>query len=80
MEQDFQIENLEDKYILTIKKNAVNQNFFIELMDRIRIEYLIEKADLSTDFIQKLSTEIKHNWWKQNKTMIMKKINYENHR
>ena len=80
MEQDFQIENLEDKYILTINKNAVDQNFFIELMDRIRIEYLVEKANLSPDFIQELSTEIKQNWWKQNKQKIMKKINDENYR
>jgi len=70
MEEAVQIQNLEDKYVLTINKKAVNQNFIIELLDRIRIEYLIEKAALRKDFIDELSTKVKKKWWEQNKDKI----------
>lgn len=64
------IETGEKDFLIRIDKNLIDKDFLLELVDRIRFEYLIKKADFPEE-IEKLGDEIKSAWWEKNKERII---------
>lgn len=65
------IQNQPDRYVISIDKKAVNQEFVLELLERLQLEQLAQKIDFD-DSIQTLGEEINANWWQQNKQRFIK--------
>ena len=74
MIQAIELETTKERYIISVDKNAVNQDTIHDLINRLRLEYLLEKADFKED-INSIGNEIKANWWQKNKEDILKRIN-----
>ena len=74
MTQTIELETTKERYIISVDKNAVNQDTIHDLINRLRLEYLLEKADFQED-INSIGNEIKANWWQKNKEDILKRIN-----
>ena len=74
MTQTIELETTKERYIISVDKNAVNQDTIHDLINRLRLEYLLEKADFQED-INSIGDEIKANWWQKNKEDILKRIN-----
>ncbi len=66
------IQSTEDKYLISIDKNALDKGFLLELFERLRIEGLAKKIDLD-DSILDLGEDIKKDWWEKNKERLLKK-------
>ena len=66
------IESTEDKYVISIDKNAIDKSFLFDLIDRLSIENLAQKIDLDDSIIE-LGEEIKKDWWENNKERLLKK-------
>ncbi len=65
------IQNQSDRYVISIDKKAVSQEFMLELLERLQIEQLARKIDFD-DSILALGEEINANWWQQNKHRFIK--------
>lgn len=66
----FEIEAKKNKLIITIDKSSVDSVFFANLLKRLRIEQLIQKAEFDEGILE-LSRKIKKEWWVKNKKYYM---------
>ncbi len=71
MEHALTLETTDSKFLISIDKNYIEQDFLIGLMSHIRLEYLAKKVDFD-DSIESLAEEIKTTWWDKNKTRLLK--------
>lgn len=62
----FEVESRENKLIITIDKSSVDKVFLTNLLNRLRIEQLIKKAEFDEGILD-LSKKIKKEWWAKNK-------------
>jgi hypothetical protein len=62
----FEIETKRNKLIITIDKSSVDAVFLANLLNRLRVEQLIKKAEFDEGVLE-LSRKIKKNWWAKNK-------------
>lgn len=60
----------EKDLLIRIDKNLIDKDILIELVDRLRLESLIKKADFSEE-MEELGEEIKANWWEKNRDRII---------
>ena len=60
------IQNEPERYIISIDKKGVSQEFMLELLERLQVEQLAQKVNFD-DSILSLGEEINANWWQQNK-------------
>jgi len=67
------IENLDGKMILTINKNGFDENYLIDLINRLKIEELANKADFELN-ANVLSKELNENWWKKNGKYFLRNV------
>jgi hypothetical protein len=65
------IQNQSDRYVISIDKKAVSQEFMLELLERLQLEQLVQKVDFY-DSILALGNEINAGWWQQNKHRFIK--------
>jgi len=59
-----------NKLIITIDKSSVDAVFLANLLDRLRIEQLVKKAEFDESILE-LSKKIKKNWWAKNKKKFL---------
>ncbi len=64
--QAIDLQTTEDKFLISIDKNLVDKEFLLNLIEKIRLEYLVRKADFD-ESIKDLGEEIKADWWEKNK-------------
>ncbi len=64
------LESKDDQFLITIDKNSINTEVVVQLINRLRMEYLVEKAAFEDD-IEKLGEEIKSEWWSNNKSRLL---------
>ncbi len=43
--QAIDLQTTEDKFLISIDKNLVDKEFLLNLIEKIRLEYLVRKAD-----------------------------------
>jgi hypothetical protein len=60
------IQSEKDRVVITIDKQAINQDFLLDLLERLEIQRLIQQADFD-ESIETLGQDIKANWWRENK-------------
>lgn len=66
----FEVESKKNKLIITIDKSSVNAAFLSGILNRLRIEQLIKKAEFDEGILE-LSKKIKRDWWARNKNKFL---------
>jgi len=66
----FEVESKKNKLIITIDKSSVNAAFLSGILNRLRIEQLIKKAEFDEGILE-LSRKIKRDWWAKNKKKFL---------
>ncbi len=70
MEQAISLQDTGERYLISIDKKMVGQEMLLKLLNRLRVEYLTEKADFDDD-IENLGEEIKTSWWEDNRDRLL---------
>lgn len=61
---------MEQHFTIQIDKSAVNKAYIFGLLERLRVENLIEKAAFPSE-VEQLGKEIKSSWWEKNKEWFL---------
>ena len=69
--QAIDLQTTDDRFLISIDKSLVDKEFLLDLVEKIRLEYLIRKADFD-ESIEDLGEEIKADWWQKNKDRFIK--------
>jgi hypothetical protein len=64
------LETTDKKFLITVDKTSLRPEFVMQLIERLRIEQLAEKADFKND-IELLGEDVKSNWWNTNKGSLL---------
>ncbi|MCK9269808.1 MAG: hypothetical protein RBR47_06445 [Bacteroidales bacterium] len=66
MEQPISLEYTDQKIVISLERSAFEKDVVFEILNRIRTEYLVKKADIGEE-IESLGEELKSDWWEKNK-------------
>ena len=69
-----QISFKDDEAILKFPKNLVSSEYVQDFLERLRLEAIVEKSQLSDEEAWKLSEEIKRKWWEESKDNLFTRI------
>lgn len=64
----------DDEAILKFPKQLASSDYVQEFLERLRLETIVEKSQLSEEQAWELSEEIKQEWWQKNKEEFLKRI------
>ena len=70
--QAIQLTSDSNSFNIRLDKKYFDKEMLYDLLDELRVEYLVNKADFNEN-IEKLGDEIKSSWWKENKERLLKK-------
>ncbi len=65
-----------ERFLISVDKSFMDKVFLVELVERIRIEYLAQKINFDNE-LQNLGEDIKQTWWTENKERFIKKNDLE---
>ena len=66
------LETTDQKYLISIDREGIDQPAFYAFFERLRIELLAQKMNTDETDLMNLSDEIKENWWQKNQEKIVK--------
>ena len=58
-----EVTSLKDRVVISVDKSLVSKEYLLNLLDRLQLENLAQKADFDEKVLE-ISEEIKKNWWK----------------
>lgn len=64
----------DDKAILKFPKQLMSSAYVQEFLERLRLEAIMEKSQLTEQQAWELSEKIKQDWWQKNKKKFLKGI------
>ena len=64
------LETHNDRFLISIGRDYVDQEFLIGLVERIKLEHLVKAANFD-ERIEELGEQIKADWWQQNKDRLL---------
>ena len=64
------LETQDDRFLISISRDYVDQEFLIKLVERIKLEHLVRRADFD-ESIEELGEQIKADWWLKNKDRLL---------
>lgn len=67
------IQSKSNQIIITISKNKFDENYLLNMIERMNIEYLAKKADFDERVLD-IAEEINENWWKENGRNFLKDV------
>ncbi|MBP7534915.1 MAG: hypothetical protein KA783_10745 [Chitinophagales bacterium] len=73
METTFHLESNTQEWILHIPKNNLSEDWLLQLIKRIELENLLQKANFSTEILA-LSEKIQENWWEKNRAAFLNDV------
>lgn len=59
------LETQNDRFLISIDRQYVDQEFLIKFIERIKLEHLVHKVDFD-ESIEELGKKIKADWWAKN--------------
>jgi len=69
-----QITFKDNEAILKFPKQLVSSGYVQEFLERLRLEAIVEKSQLTEEQGWELSEKIKQEWWQKNKDELLKRI------
>ena len=73
MQQALTLQTVDNRFLISIDKTFIEQDFLIRLMNRIRLEYLAKVIDFD-ESVELLAEEMKSNWWDKNKSRLLNPV------
>ena len=64
--QVIDLQTASDKFLISIDKRLVGKELLLNLVEKIRLEYLAQKVDFD-ESVEELGEEIKDDWWRKSK-------------
>ncbi|OIN58053.1 hypothetical protein [Arsenicibacter rosenii] len=64
------LESNQDRYTISIDKNAVDKAWMIKLIERLRMEELAHQLNFD-ESVEELGEQIKADWWAKNKSRFI---------
>lgn len=64
------LETQDDRYLISIGRDYIDQEFLIKLVERIKLEHLVREAGFD-ESIEELGEKIKADWWQKNKDRLL---------
>ncbi len=64
--QAIQWHSTTDQFVISIAKEAMDKEVFMEMLQWLRLRYLLSKGDFNPE-IEALGEEILSDWWEKNK-------------
>ena len=64
------LETQDDRFLISIGRDYVDQEFLIKLVERIKLEHLVREAAFD-ESIEALGEQIKADWWDRNKERLL---------
>ncbi|HEY4481721.1 MAG TPA: hypothetical protein VI489_02605 [Candidatus Brocadiaceae bacterium] len=58
--------------VVKIPKDLISKDYVERFIERIELEILVEKSQMTDKEAWKLSEELKEDWWKKNKEKVLK--------
>lgn len=55
-----------EQVVISLRKSDISVALIERLLQQLRLQFLIEKAEIDSDALFELSEEIKANWWAEN--------------
>lgn len=71
-----QITFKDDEAILRFPKQLVSSGYVQAFLERLRLEAIVEKSQLTEEQAWEFSEEIKQEWWQKNKDKLLKRNKY----
>ena len=68
--QVIDLQTASDKFLISIDKRLVGKELLLNLVEKIRLEYLAQKVDFD-ESVEELGEEIKDDWWQKNKSRFV---------
>ncbi len=65
---------IKDEAILKFPKQFASADYVQQFLERLRLEAISEKSELTEEQAWELSEQLKQEWWNNNKDGILKKI------
>lgn len=72
--ENFSIQSVGNRAVITVDLSFMNVESLNRFFERLRAEQLIRKAKFS-DKIAEIGSEIKENWWQENREAYLEGIN-----
>jgi hypothetical protein len=69
-----QITFKDDEAILKFPKQLASTRYVQDFLERLRLEVIVEKSQLSEEKAWELSEKLKQEWWKKNKGKFLKRV------
>lgn len=60
--------------VVKIPKDLISKDYVERFIERIELEILVEKSQMTDKEAWKLSEELKEDWWKKNKEKVLKRM------
>ena len=60
--------------VVKIPKDLISKDYVERFIERIELEILVEKSQMTDKEAWKLSEELKEDWWKKNKEEVLKRM------
>lgn len=73
MTRSFAIETSGDQIIIRMERAGIPADRWLSLFERLRIEYLAQKADFNPEAMR-LAEEIEEEWWRENRNDFLKGV------
>ena len=67
-----QISFSDNEAIVKFPKNLMSSDYVQEFLQRLRLEAIAEKSQLTEESAWKMSEELKEKWWQENKASFLK--------
>jgi len=59
-----------DKYLISIDRSAIDRQWLVQLIERLRMEELSTQFDFGEE-VEELGEQIKADWWEKNKSRFI---------
>lgn len=60
------LETREDRFLISIGRDYLDKDTITRLIDRIKLEHLVSKADFDSS-VEDMGEHMKADWWSKNK-------------
>ncbi len=65
-----QLDTQPDKYLISIDRSAIDRQWLVQWIERLRMEELAAQFDFGEE-VEALGEQIKADWWEKNKSRFI---------
>ncbi|MDX2129652.1 MAG: hypothetical protein SFU91_11525 [Chloroherpetonaceae bacterium] len=70
----FDVQSTDKEIIIRLNKTEIPVMEMINILTRLRLEYVAQKSELTPESVQRIADEIDEEWWQKNGENFLKNI------